>query len=99
MAGDGVLAFHFGEMGTVPGMIDGAIKQLGGVLDDLEKAAAPIVATWEGDAKEAYLLRQQLWRDAQRDLGMLLAQVKSAVEASHEEYLSTEKRNAALFGA
>ena len=97
MAGD-VLKVHFGEMANVPGHIDSAIKQLNTVIEDLERAAAPIVASWEGDAQEAYRTRQKLWQDAQNDLNLLLGQVKMAVQRSLERYRETETRNAQLFG-
>jgi WXG100 family type VII secretion target len=55
------------------------------------------VATWEGDARQAYQQRQDAWRRAAGDLATMLAEVKRAVDDSAADYAATERRNANLF--
>lgn len=98
MADDGILKVNFAQMSNVPGAIDNAIRNMNSTLEDLQRAAAPIVESWGGDARTEYDTRQKLWTDAQTDLTTLLGQVKKAVETAMENYARTEAQNAARFG-
>jgi WXG100 family type VII secretion target len=66
-------------------------------LDQLESDAAPLVQTWDGDAKAAYAQRQQTWRTAANDLANILRDIKTSVDDSAADYLSTENKNRGLF--
>jgi ESAT-6 family protein len=79
------------------GHIADAINRLQSELGDLERSAAPLVATWEGDARQAYEQRQDAWRRAAGDLATMLAEIKRAVDDSAVDYAATERRNANLF--
>jgi WXG100 family type VII secretion target len=57
------------------------------------------VATWQGDAQQAYQVRQTRWREAAENLSVMLRDIKRALDESAADYLNTENRNKALFGA
>jgi WXG100 family type VII secretion target len=88
---------NFAALHTASGHISEAIARLQGELSDLERSAAPLVATWEGDARQAYEQRQTTWRRAAADLSTMLAEIKRAVDDSAADYAATERRNASLF--
>jgi WXG100 family type VII secretion target len=66
-------------------------------LSQLERDAAPLVETWSGEAKEAYLARQSTWRQASGELSAMLQGIKRALDESFADYQRTEQRNAGLF--
>lgn len=88
---------NFAALHSASGHIADAINRLQSELGDLERSAAPLVATWEGDARQAYEQRQDAWRRAAGDLATMLAEIKRAVDDSAVDYAATERRNANLF--
>lgn len=94
---DGMLVVNFAALQQASADIQKALNTLESQLSQLERDAAPLVATWSGEAKEAYEVRQNRWRTASQDLQAMLRDIKLALDESAAEYLSTEKRNTALF--
>ena len=94
---DDSLVVNFGAMQQASGDISGALSKLNGSLDTLESDAAKLVATWEGDAQEAYSQRQAQWRAAAQDLSAMLNDIKGALDESSSHYQSTEKKNTGMF--
>src|SRR5687767_12085540 len=94
---DGVLVVNFAALQQAGADIQRALKTLDSQLGQLERDAAPLVASWSGDAREAYGQRQARWRAASQDLQTMLRDIKVAVEDSAADYLNTEKRNVNLF--
>lgn len=92
MANDGVLLVNFGSLQQASADIQKALNTLQNQLDQLEKDAGPLVATWDGEAQQAYQARQAKWRSASQDLTHILTNIKSAVDHSAEDYLRTEKQ-------
>ncbi|MEV4351794.1 WXG100 family type VII secretion target [Actinoplanes sp. NPDC049596] len=91
MPNDGMLLVNFGALQNASADIQKAVSTLQSQLEALESHAAPLVDTWEGEAKEAYAQRQATWRAASADLQSILQNIKSAVDASVEDYIHTEK--------
>jgi WXG100 family type VII secretion target len=96
---EGQLLVRFGALQTASQNISSAVSTLHSKLADLESAAGPLVAQWEGDAQNAYAQRQAQWRDAAQELTEILQRIKSALDASAEEYVATERTNAGLFSS
>lgn len=94
---DGVLVVKFAALQQAGADIQKALSTLESQLDQLERYANPLVATWDGEAKEAYAIRQERWRAASQDLQNILRSIKTAVNDSATDYLNTEKSNTGLF--
>ena len=94
---DHVLVVNFAALQQAGADIQRALSTLESQLGQLERDAAPLVASWNGEAREAYEVRQSRWRAASQDLQAMLRDIKLAVEDSATDYLDTEKRNANLF--
>jgi WXG100 family type VII secretion target len=94
---DGVLVVTFPALQQASADIQKALSTLESQLGQLERDAAPLVATWSGEAKQAYDQRQARWRAASQDLQSMLREIKIAVDDSAADYLSTEKKNTSLF--
>ncbi|MFI6129543.1 WXG100 family type VII secretion target [Micromonospora sp. NPDC051141] len=93
----GVLVVNFAALQQAGADIQRALTTLESQLGQLERDAAPLVASWNGEAREAYEQRQSRWRAASQDMQAMLRDIKLAVEDSATDYLDTEKRNANLF--
>jgi WXG100 family type VII secretion target len=94
---DDLLVVNFAALEQASADIQHALSQLETQLSQLEADAAPLVATWSGEAKASYDARQAKWRTAASDLAAMLRDIKVAVDESAADYLSTERRNANLF--
>jgi WXG100 family type VII secretion target len=84
--------------------VESAISDLGkGVstldqkLTDLDTAARPLVATWEGTAQLAYNERQQGWTKAANELKGVLTDIQKKMGESLGEYRATEDQNTKRF--
>jgi 6 kDa early secretory antigenic target len=94
---DGVLVVQFAQLQAASGHIAAALNAIHTQLDDLEKAAGPLVNTWGGDARAAYDARQTKWRNAANDLSNILTDIKKAVDESVADYINTEQKNTHRF--
>ncbi|MEH1012338.1 WXG100 family type VII secretion target [Micromonospora sp. CPCC 206060] len=94
---DGMLVVSFSALQQASADIQKALNSLQTQLGQLERDAAPLVASWEGEARQAYEQRQAKWRSASQDLQAMLRDIKLAVDESAADYLHTEKRNVNLF--
>ena len=92
-----VLRVDFGALQHASQSIEVGLRALREQLDECERAAAPLVGTWEGAAQEAYHQRQTRWRDAAAELSAMLREIKRALDESAADYLQTERSNQSLF--
>jgi early secretory antigenic target protein ESAT-6 len=94
---DNRLVVNFGALQQASADIAKTLGTLDSHLGQLERDAAPLVATWEGEARQAYDSRQATWRRAARDLQAILREIKIAVDESAADYRETERRAAGRF--
>lgn len=94
---DDMLVVNFAAMRTAGDHIQAAIATLDDQLGQLERDAAPLVATWSGEARAAFDVRQRQWRSAATELSHLLVEIRRALEESAHDYRNTEHRNVRLF--
>jgi early secretory antigenic target protein ESAT-6 len=97
MGSGDTLVVNFAALQQASADIQHALGALDTQLSQLERDAAPLVATWDGEARQAYDARQAAWRRAAGDLAGMLRDIKLAVEESAADYHATEKRNTNLF--
>lgn len=97
MSGDQPLSVNFVRLAETSSHISRAIESMTRQLDELEHYAAPLVATWTGEARAAYDQRQQTWRRASAELITVLAAIKRALDESMVDYDATERQNVRLF--
>lgn len=98
MGSGDTLVVNFAALQQASADIQRALGALETQLGQLERDAAPLVATWDGEARQAYDVRQATWRRAAGDLATMLRSIKLAVEESATDYQNTERRNTQLFG-
>src|SRR4051812_20825301 len=93
-----ILRVEFGALQHGSDAITTALRNLRQQLEQVERDAAPLVATWQGDAQQAYQQRQTRWREAADHLSVMLQDIKKALDESAADYVRTETRNSSLFG-
>lgn len=94
---DGTMIVNFIAMQQASADIQSALGTLESQLGQLEQDARPLVDSWDGQAKDAYLARQTSWRQAAADLASMLREIKRALDDSAVDYAHTERRNVGLF--
>ncbi len=67
-------------------------------LDDLEAAVKRVANTWEGSAQEGYQTKQRQWDQTADHLHQVLMKISTALQNSADNYQSTEKANANVWG-
>lgn len=87
---DGLLKVDFGALAQAGAHIERAVRELEAQLGQLEADARPLVATWDGQAQQAYAERQRKWSAAATDLKHILHEIKVAVDQSAQDYATTE---------
>ena len=94
-----MIRVEFGALQHASDSINNGLRALQNQLAEVERDAAPLVATWQGDAQQAYQVRQTRWREAAENLSVMLRDIKRALDESAADYLNTENRNKSLFNA
>jgi 6 kDa early secretory antigenic target len=89
---NGLLLINFGALQQGSADIQKALNTLQAQLSQLDRDAAPLVATWSGAAQAAYAERQRKWTAASDDLANILRNIKIAVDESAADYQDTERK-------
>jgi WXG100 family type VII secretion target len=97
MSNDDNLVVNFHALNQASSDINSALGKMRSSLEQLESDAGKLVATWAGDAQEAYGQRQRQWRAAANDLAQMLSDIRGALDESAGHYHSTEKKNTSMF--
>jgi WXG100 family type VII secretion target len=97
MSDEGRLGINFVALHNASTHIQSAIATLDQQLDGLEKDAAPLVASWSGEAREAYQVRQANWRKASAECTDILRRMLRALDESRADYARMERHNTGLF--
>ena len=92
MVDNGLLLVNFAALQQAGSDIQKAISTMQSQLSQLQSDAAPLVATWAGDAQQAYAERQRKWTQASQDLTNILQNIRGAVEESAQDYQDTERK-------
>jgi WXG100 family type VII secretion target len=93
----GNLVVNFAVLQAAAEDIRTTVDAMNSELDALKQGLQPIVATWDGDAKNAYANRQAQWDQAAADLNTLLSNIQQAVLRSAEIMAAREQANMQRF--
>jgi 6 kDa early secretory antigenic target len=93
----GHLVVDFDAMRHASQSIQTGMGQLDARLAELDATGKRLIASWSGDARDAYLARQAGWERAAGQLRATLGDIKRALDGSLVDYMDTERRNRDLF--
>ncbi len=85
----------YGQLTAAESALAASQRQITAALADLDADLAPLLATWEGDGKQAYLRQQSKWNTAADELNRTLAAVHATVGEANRRYLAMDQRVAA----
>ncbi|GAB2650352.1 WXG100 family type VII secretion target [Saccharopolyspora gloriosae] len=88
----------FGQLSQAADDLGGAATKIQAELDELENMLKPLVASWEGQAQEAYRAAQDEWDKAAQNMIEIAAKMGMAVNAANDSYQAGEAKNAGRFG-
>lgn len=95
---DGLIKYDFGLIEGARADISNSSGNINTKLADLKSFLAPLVASWDGSAAEAYHQAQAKWDSAAADLNQVLAAIGTAVGAGNEGMQQTERSSAQSWG-
>jgi WXG100 family type VII secretion target len=93
----GNLVVNFAVLHAAAEDIRTAVNTMNSELDALRQSLQGIVATWDGEAKNAYAARQAQWDEAAANLNTLLSNIQQAVTRSAEIMAAREQANMQRF--
>ncbi len=79
--------------------IRSSATEIGGQLDQLNAKVKKVVATWNGEAQQAYHAQHSGWDAEVNGLKTTLMQIATALEQATEGYQQTDRRAAQQFGS
>ncbi|NAZ74685.1 WXG100 family type VII secretion target [Kineococcus sp. T13] len=88
----------FGALADAVNDISAGVAAAGNRLSDLKADIAPMVATWEGAAQNAYYAQQSKWDNAWSELTAALGDFQRATSNAASDYEAGERANTALWG-
>ncbi|MEU4680155.1 WXG100 family type VII secretion target [Micromonospora sp. NPDC023737] len=91
------IRYNFGALNAAADSCGGAVKNLNGELEGLKSGIAPLLATWDGEARDAYGQRQAEWEAAATDLRDLLGRIEKALRESAAKMQAREAANRGKF--
>jgi WXG100 family type VII secretion target len=94
---EGQININFHRLLETSSHIQTAVGALGAQLEQLERDAAPLVATRSGEARQSYQARQDTWRQASAELTAMLQAIKRALDDTIADFQHTERGNSDLF--
>ena len=61
-------------------------EHLVSILENLEAGLAPMLASWEGSARDLYVEKKATWDKAANDLAALLSSIQQHTQKAHDGY-------------
>ncbi|BCM66398.1 MULTISPECIES: WXG100 family type VII secretion target [Streptomyces] len=90
-AEDDYIAVSFGTLEHLTVELDDILKQLNGQLDDLYERLVPVVASWQGEAREVFLEELDKWDKSARDLQAAQKWLHEVVSSAHRGYAAAHR--------
>ncbi len=73
------------QITTVNGQIQGEIRRLGGVIDQ-------VAGGWQGEAAKSYHQLQNRWNEEAKNMSAILEGIKEAVDSTRSNYTASEEQ-------
>jgi WXG100 family type VII secretion target len=98
MPGDFVRA-NFGSLADGEAQFVAAYNGLSSTVNNLDSQLRGSLATWDGQARDAYYQAKAIWDRAMADMGQVISGLSSVIGTANANYQSAESTNAAMFGS
>lgn len=87
----------YGQLGDALGQLQAQTQQLESIVQNVQQRAQSTLASWDGQAKDAYAAAQQKWTTAINDMVQRLSMKAAAGFSAMEQYQSADAASAGGF--
>jgi WXG100 family type VII secretion target len=92
MAPNDEIAVDYSALASAEASLAASQKLIGSALQTLNDDLAPLLVSWEGEGKEAYLFQQNKWNSESDNLNATLGSIHVAVGTANSGYQHTDRR-------
>jgi len=92
-----LLLVDHGQVGNAVEQMYNTVKQLRGILDDLDSNIQPIANHWTGQGKDFWTESKARWTWAMNQMSDLLDGNSQTLYESNNQYQAVDKRGADMF--
>ena len=86
------IVVDYAALSAAEAALAGSQRSIAASLHQLNSDLAPLLATWEGAGKDAYLAQQTRWNTESDDLNLTLAAIHRAVGSANSGYQEMDRR-------
>jgi WXG100 family type VII secretion target len=87
---DGDIFVNYGGVNDVEDVLQDCTNAVSRIIDEIQSAVSPMVATWEGSSQEAYGQVQTKWNADTQDMQSLLSQYAPTLDEMKVNYGTTD---------
>lgn len=91
------MSVKYGGLDAITTQLGNQAKQLEGDLADIKRAVAKVAAGWEGEAHEAYVIKQREWDKHAEAIHQALMQIGQKVGMAGGDYRGGDLKGASYF--
>ena len=87
---DGDIYVNYGSVSDVEDVLQGATSAVSRILDEINSAVGPLIASWQGSSQDAYSQVQAKWNADTQDMQTLLSQYAPTLDEMKVNYGNTD---------
>lgn len=87
---DGDIYVSYGHVDNVEQVLEDSTNATNRVLEELQTAIQPLMASWEGSSVNAYAAVQKKWNNDTGDMSSLLVRYRSTLDDMKVNYGTTD---------
>jgi WXG100 family type VII secretion target len=87
---EGDIYVNYGQVNDVEDALNAATNAVSRILDEINTAVQPLIASWEGSSQDAYRQVQQKWNADTTDMQTLLAKYAPTLDEMKVNYGNTD---------
>jgi ESAT-6 family protein len=96
---EGDIYVNYGQVNDVEDVLNDCTNAVGRILDEINTAVQPLVASWAGSSQDAYQQIQQKWNADTQDMQSLLQRYAPTLDEMKVNYGNTDNNLALQWSA
>ncbi|GAA1929720.1 WXG100 family type VII secretion target [Streptantibioticus ferralitis] len=93
------LKVHYSSLQEASATLRNAAKDLADQLDNLRHRVEAVSQTWDGEAQQAFVQADTVWRQRTQHIQTVLGDVADRLDRAHASYHATDKKASSYFHA
>lgn len=87
---EGDIYVQYGAVNDVEDVLNDCTNAVGQILDQINSAVQPLIASWEGSSQDAYRQIQQKWNSDTQDMQTVLQKYAPTLDEMKINYSNTD---------